>query len=206
MTFHYVNSLDGINPELYAGDVFVLPNGEMFSANPGDQLGGFWSKFLGIAAPFAAFIPGAGALVSGALSSAAGALEQKEAHKNDASNAVISQHVANLDSVLNALSNGQISSSEALAQVTTDYNSWAEYKMNSASEKDKGYLYNTGELQVLKPKWNAIEAKAAEVAKTEKVKATQTANASANADLPFGLSMTELAIGAVVLYFLLNRS
>lgn len=202
MTFRFVDSLEGINPEQFAGDIFILPNGEAYKAEPGDQLGGFWSKLLGVAAPFAAMIPGAGAIVSPLLGAAAGALEAKEANKNAEANAKIQQYLANLDSVFSAISSGQISSSEALAQVKSSYESWADYKINLADEKQKGYLYQA-ELEVLLPKWKAIEGKAAEVAKTESVKAAQVAQQQNS--LAFGLSFTEIAIAGVAVYFLFIR-
>lgn len=202
MVIRHVETLKGINPENFAGDVFILPNGEMFQANSGDQLGGFWSKLLGIAAPFAAIIPGAGAIISPLLGAAAGALEQKEAHKNDANNELISQTAASYDSILDALTNGKITSNEAMATMKTVYDNWTELKF-AKKEDDRNYLYETGDLQILEPKMKAIEAKANEVAKTETAKAAQAATAT---DTPFGLSYTELAIGAVAFYFLFLRS
>lgn len=202
MIYRYVNSLNGINPENFPGDVFILPTGEMFKANSGDQLGGFWSKVLGIAAPFAAIIPGAGAIISPLLGAAAGALEQKEANKNVANNELISQTAASYDSIMEALSSGQITSAEAMATMKTVYDGWTELKM-AKKEDDRNYLYFTGDLQYLEPKMKAIEAKANEVAKTETAKATAAATAAAT---PFGLSYTELAIAGVAIYFLFLRS
>lgn len=202
MVIRHVETLKGINPENFAGDVFVLPNGEMFQANSGDQLGGFWSKLLGIAAPFAAIIPGAGAIVAPLLGAAAGALEQKEANKNVANNELINQTAASYDSIMQALTNGQITSAEAMATMKTVYDGWTELKM-AKKEDDRNYLYFTGDLQYLEPKMKAIEAKANEVAKTETAKATAAATAAAT---PFGLSYTELAIAGVAFYFLFLRS
>ncbi len=201
MVIRHVETLSGINPENFAGDVFVLPNGEMFQANSGDQLGGFWSKVLGIAAPFAAAIPGAGLLIAPALSAASGALAAHEANKNVANNELISQAAASYDSILDALTNGKISSSEAMATMKTVYDNWTELKF-AKKEDDRNYLYETGDLQILEPKMKAIEAKANEVAKTETANAANAANAAA---MPFGLSYSEIAIGAIGIYFLFFR-
>lgn len=201
MVIRYVETLEGINPENFPGDIFILPNGEMFQANSGDQLGGFWSKVLGIAAPFAAAIPGVGAIVSPLLGAAAGALEQKEAHKNDANNELISQTAASYDSIMEALTSGKISSSEAMATMKTVYDNWTELKFKK-KEDDRNYLYETGDLQYLEPKMKAIEAKAIELSKTETARASAAANA---AEMPFGLSYTEIAIGAIGIYFLFFR-
>lgn len=200
--FRYVNSLNGINPDDFPGDIFILPNGEMFKANAGDQLGGFWSKVLGIAAPFAAAIPGVGAIVSPLLGAAAGALEQKEANKNVANNELISQTAASYDSIMEALTSGKITSSEAMATMKSVYDGWTELKM-AKKEDDRNYLYFTGDLQYLEPKMKAIEAKANELAKTEVATTTQ---AQTNSNLPFGLSSTELIIAGAAIYLIFFRS
>lgn len=204
--FRQVDSLEGINPDDYPGDIFVLPSGEMFQANSGDQLGGFWSKLLGIAAPFAAAIPGVGIFASMGLSAAAGALEQKEATKFQKHDQTIQQLIANFDGVQKALTEGQITTSEANAVINQLDTDWHNYRVGQSKLDDRDYLYHKIEVPIIAPKRTAIKAKMEEVAKVEAQKATATANAEAQQKeaVAFGLSFTELAIAGVVLFLFLR--
>ena len=207
LRFRYVDSLEGINPEQFPGDIFILPNGDAYQANAGDQLGGFWSKLLGIAAPFAAAIPGAGLLIAPALSAASGALAAHEANKNAESNQVISDTVAQIDQVITNLANRQITTSEAIKTRDSIYQTWDKYKMSQPKVDDRNYLYETGDLKYISPRWDILNAKIDEIAKLEAQE--QTAKTTGGADtstLPFGLSFTELAFAGLAAYFIFGRS
>ena len=108
---------------------------------------------------------------------------------------------------MQALIAGQITGTEAARVNNELIKKWLDYKMPQTKEDDRNYLYFTGELQILAPKWEAIKAKAAEVQKVEEQKAIvqQATTTTAATTTIFGLSYTELAIAGVAIY-LLSRS
>lgn len=208
---YLIDSLDDINPAEIAGEnVYVqLPNGEIYEPLPGDQLGGFWSSLLGIAAPFASLIPGVGPLVTAGLSAASGALASKgSSNKFSKFDTQLQNFNANFDTILDKLNKGEISGTDALSQLKANYDAWQDFKMPQPKEEDRNYLYFDIELPIFKPKWDAITAKAEQMKVLEDqqkaIQEQQLANELENADKPFGLSYTELAIGGLVLFLFLR--
>lgn len=209
----YVDSLENIDPTRFVGEFFVLPNGEIYQAQATDSLAGFgavFSKILGIAAPFAAFIPGVGPLIAtglGAASKLIGSSSGGGSKLSPADDAAIKQVVDATAAVSQQVEAQQITAIDANSAIAGIYQKWAAYKMQQPSVDDRNYLYQQ-ELAILKPAWDQVDKRANELGVTSVAGAVATGTSAtagaSSTSLPFGLTWTEIGIG-VALFFALRR-
>ncbi len=242
-----INSIENLDPRMFAGQILVTPDGGIYTAKNGDELGGigdFFKKIGAIALPLAGTIAapftgglslaliGAGGAIGGgllgsSLSSSGGGTQAKGLAAIQAKGQEVISAFDTLKqkitSDVNFTKADAYAAADKLTAILSDASQFYQAKKGKDAEALAGFKTQAAQLAA---QMKSL-ADAADSAKQQNSTALQTTtgaggqtitktvdrngnivqsvSGSAN-NLPFGLSTTEILIGAAAFYFLFIRS